>query len=257
MGVEGYRHPERSRTDRAGGLLIRVGRRPTCTKTVYPTRRRGFATRPPSDSRLKFQDRRFRKLGPVVLVIDCMPVRQHGLMQDTGNQNAAGHLAIKNDMFAALESPQPRSNLVAVPPQCRIISQHLATNFHLFEVQNRLSFAPFAKGVIADAPQVGLCSVGKTKCSHSQRRDAGSFKDLRTRRKTSPFAAPLASPSSIAARSAASFASYRCSSRSKWRNPARTTSLAFSYRPALTFFAMKRSSSVVKLTFRVGMTALP
>ena len=56
----------------------------------------------------------------------------------------------------------------------------------------------------------------------------GKLKGLPDALERVPLATPLASPSSIAVRSAASLASYCCSSRSNVRNAARTTSLAFS-----------------------------
>ena len=51
----------------------------------------------------------------VVLIVDCVPIRQHALMQDTRNQNAAPHLAVKHDMLAVLQPAQSRANLVTLP----------------------------------------------------------------------------------------------------------------------------------------------
>jgi len=45
---------------------------------------------------------------------------QHALMQNTGNQNAAGLTTIKHDVPAALHAAQARTNIVTRSAQCRI-----------------------------------------------------------------------------------------------------------------------------------------
>lgn len=170
---------------------------------------------------------RHRVLCPGILIVDGVSIGQHALMQDARNQDAAALLAVEHDVLAMLMTAQARPNVITEPAERWFAGQRLATRFQLAEVTGGLGFAPFAKGVVADVQQVSLGAARESKPSHGYR-DTGRLRALRTRPKTLPAATPLASPSSIAVRSAASFASYCCSSRSKVRSPARTTSLAFS-----------------------------
>ena len=163
----------------------------------------------------------------VVLIVDGVSIGQHPLMEHAGNENAGTFLAVEHDVLSMLKAAQAGANLIANSAKPRIVGKRLATSLKLVNVADGLGDTPFAKGVSADTQQVSLGAARKSKHGHGYR-DTGSLRALRTRPKTLPSAIPLASPSSIAARSATSFASYCCSSRSRVRNPARTTSLAFS-----------------------------
>src|ERR1017187_3550679 len=128
-------------------------------------------------------------------------------MQDARNENAATLLAVKHDVLAMLMAAQGWANVITKSAQRRIVGKCLAASLKLINVAGRLGFAPLAKRVIADAQQISLSAARKSKRSHDYR-GTGSLRVLRTRAKTLPSAIPLASPSSMAARSPASFASY-------------------------------------------------
>src|ERR1019366_187640 len=192
---------------------------------------------------------------PVLRVVNSVSFGQHALVQDAGNQKASGVLAVEHDVPANLYTTQARANIIASPTQRRIVRQHLAACLQITDVAEGLVLTPSAKSIRAEAQHVGFGAARETKEGHGWRGFVRSLRAFRTRSNGLPLAMPLASPSSMAARSAASFASYCCSSRSSVRSAVRTTSLAFSYRPLSTFSSTKRSSSSVKLTFRVGTIA--
>jgi len=102
----------------------------------------------------------------VVLIVDGVSIGQHALMQDTRNQNTTTLLAVEHDVFAMLMAAQGGANVITEPAQRRIVGKRLTTSFKLAKVTGGLGFAPFAKGVIADAQQVGLSATCKSKRSH-------------------------------------------------------------------------------------------
>ncbi len=87
-------------------------------------------------------------------------------MQDARNQNAPALLAVEQHMLAVLQTAQTGANVVTAPAQRRIVGKPLATNLKLAEVTGGLGSAPGAKGVIADAQQVGLSAARKSKRSN-------------------------------------------------------------------------------------------
>jgi hypothetical protein len=100
------------------------------------------------------------------LVVNGVSIGQHALMQDARNQNASALLAVENDVHAMFMTAQAGANVVTESAQRRIASQRLATNLQLAEVTSGLGSAPFAKGVIADAQQVGLSTTRKSERGH-------------------------------------------------------------------------------------------
>jgi hypothetical protein len=75
---------------------------------------------------------------------------QYALMQDTGNQNAAGLLPVKHNMLALLHATQPRANFIAQAAQRRIVGNKLATIFKLADIAVGLGFTPGAKAIKAE-----------------------------------------------------------------------------------------------------------
>ena len=71
-------------------------------------------------------------------------------MQDTGNQNAAGFLPVKDNMLALLHAPQPRASFITRATERGIIGKELAKIFKLADIAVGLDFAPGAKGIKAD-----------------------------------------------------------------------------------------------------------
>lgn len=121
------------------------------------------------------------------------------------------------------------------------------------QVLHRLHLAPGVQGVFGNFKKILFSTTCKSKIPKSYRPSAGLRRSFfRIRAKTSPRAIPLASPSSIACRSMASFISSSRSLCSKARSAARMTSLAFSYFPLAIRLAINRSSLPVRLTFLVG-----
>ena len=131
-------------------------------------------------------------------------------------ENAARHAPEKDDMPAVFHAAQVGANATAGATRQRVVGQPLAAGFKTVEITQGLVCAPRAESIGADSRQAcfGKASFFESRC--------------RTRLKEFPFATPLASPSSIEVRSAASLASNRRSSRSNVRSAERTTSLEFS-----------------------------
>ena len=98
---------------------------------------------------------------------------QHALMQDTRNQNSAPLLSVKHHMFALLYAPQPRANFIARAPERGIIGKELAAIFKLTDIAIRLSFAPGAKGKIADVEQIAFGTARKPEPCHELTRRRG------------------------------------------------------------------------------------
>ncbi len=65
-----------------------------------------------------------------------------------------------------LMAAQARANLITESAQRGLAGKRLATSLKLSEVAGGLGFAPFAKGVIADAQQVGLSATRKSELAH-------------------------------------------------------------------------------------------
>jgi hypothetical protein len=110
--------------------------------------------------------RRFDFLRPDVSVVDDVSFGQHALMQDAGNQNASGVLAIEHNVPTDLHTTQAGANIIAGPTQRRIVSQHLATRLQITDVADGLALTPGAKRISADAQQVGFGAARETKGGH-------------------------------------------------------------------------------------------
>lgn len=90
------------------------------------------------------------------VVVDDLFLGQHALMQDTGNQNAAGFFAVEHHMPALLPAPQSGPHFSTGTAECRIVGQLLAAFFQFTDVVVGLRFAPDTKGINAAIAQVGL-----------------------------------------------------------------------------------------------------
>jgi hypothetical protein len=96
-------------------------------------------------------------------------------MKDAGNQNTSGFLSVKDYVPAALHSTKAGTNIVTRPAQRGIIGKHLATHLQIVEVTDGLVFAPGAKGIRADAEQVGFGTATETKRGHGLALRRGKF----------------------------------------------------------------------------------
>jgi len=99
-------------------------------------------------------------------------------MQDTGNQNAAGFLPVKDNMLALLHAPQPRASFITRATERGIIGKELATIFKLADIAVGLDFAPGAKGIKADVEQIGFGTMRKTEPGHGLTRRRGKVELL-------------------------------------------------------------------------------
>jgi len=117
-------------------------------------------------------------LRPVVFIVDGLSFGQHALVQDAGNQNASGVLAVKDNVPAALHPAKAGTNMVTRPAQRGMIGKHLATRLKIVDVTEGLVFAPGAKGISADAEQIGFAPTGETKRGHGLARPRGKVEGL-------------------------------------------------------------------------------
>jgi len=78
-------------------------------------------------------------------------------------------------MLTALHPAEAGTNMVTRLPQRGIIGKHLATGLKIIKVTGGLVFAPVAKGVSADAKQVGFGPARKTKRGHGLAQCCGKF----------------------------------------------------------------------------------
>src|SRR5208337_3627016 len=114
----------------------------------------------------------------VVFVLDGLVFGQHPLMQNTGNQNAAGFLPVKHHMLALRHAPQARSNFITRATERGIVGKELATIFKLPNVTVGLGLAPGAKGIKADVEQIGFSTMRKAEPCHGLTRRRGKVELL-------------------------------------------------------------------------------
>ena len=128
-------------------------------------------------------------------------------MEDTGNQNVAGLLPVKDNMLALFHAPQARANFITLATEGGIIGENLATIFKLADIATGLDLAPSANRINVDVEQIGFGTKRETELAHGANAASRQFGFSRTRSKTLPSAMPLTSPSSMAIRSTAILAS--------------------------------------------------
>ena len=87
-------------------------------------------------------------------------------MQDARNQNTTALLPIEQDVLAVLMTAQARTDVIAESARVGVVGEHLATGLKLAKIAGGLSFAPFTKGVIGNAQEVGLSAARKVKFGH-------------------------------------------------------------------------------------------
>ena len=90
----------------------------------------------------------------VVIVIDGVSFRQHPLMENSRNENAARLAPEKHDMLALFDTAQAWADVIAGTPGRRVVSQPLAARFKVVDVTQGLVRTPLAQGVRADVHEV-------------------------------------------------------------------------------------------------------
>jgi hypothetical protein len=95
-----------------------------------------------------------------------MPIGQHALVQNAGDEDNVAVLAVKQDVRTMLVASQTGTNVITGTTQLRIGSQLLAAQLQIVEVTGSLGLAPGAKGVLGDAQEVGFRATRKAKSKH-------------------------------------------------------------------------------------------
>jgi hypothetical protein len=90
-------------------------------------------------------------------------------------------------MLTALHPAEAGTNIVTRSPQRWIIGKHLATGLKIIKVTDDLVFAPSAKGISADAEQIGFGPARETKRGHGLARCCGKFECFSDTRKYIAF----------------------------------------------------------------------
>jgi hypothetical protein len=67
-------------------------------------------------------------------------------MQNAGNQNAAGRLAVKDNVSTVLHSPKSGMNILTHPAQGWVIGEHLAARLKIIDVTDGLFLPPGGEG---------------------------------------------------------------------------------------------------------------
>lgn len=91
-----------------------------------------------------------------IFTFERMPIRQHALVKNSDNQNAALHTPIKDYVSPLLESMQPWTDPIARSAESRIPRERLDTVFQCVEIAFGLRLAPGLQRVRADIQQIGL-----------------------------------------------------------------------------------------------------
>jgi len=106
-------------------------------------------------------------------------------VQDATNEDAAWFVAVKHNMLSLQHASQARTDFVARPTKCGIISQKVATFLQFAEITVRLGFAPCAKSVEGYLQQIRFGQTRETNSSHSLARcqrkielSSDAFKDI-------------------------------------------------------------------------------
>jgi hypothetical protein len=94
-------------------------------------------------------------------------------MQDAGNQNPSGVLAVKNNVFAPLHTTKAGTNIVTRAARCGIGGQRLAARFKIADISDGLANAPGAARITGDTEQVDFGTARETKRSHRLARLCG------------------------------------------------------------------------------------
>jgi hypothetical protein len=92
----------------------------------------------------------------IVIIVHGVSFWNHALVQDAGNQNSLGFLAVKDNMLATLHSAQAAANILTASADLGIIGQHPAKCLQTVDVAERLIFAPGPQGINTDPQQIGF-----------------------------------------------------------------------------------------------------
>ena len=87
-------------------------------------------------------------------------------MEDTGNQNVACLLPVKDNMLALFHAPQARANFITLATEGGIIGENLATIFKLADIATGLDLAPSANRINVDVEQIGFGTKRETELAH-------------------------------------------------------------------------------------------
>lgn len=155
-------------------------------------------------------------------------------VQNANHVDAGGCQAVEDDVRVDQGLAVTRPNVIACIAPARIAHHILEPLLELTHVALGLRRAPALFGIVPDFIEVGLRARREDIAGHLDEAFLPRFLAMNLS-KSNDVDGPLSSPSTSAARSAASFVSWSSNNR----KPARTTSLAEPYRPAATCVSMK------------------
>lgn len=88
-----------------------------------------------------------------------MQTGHHVLMQDAGDENAIGLLAVKDDVAALFNASKARSNLVAGATLLRNFGEAPTARLKFIEIAVCLRGSPGAERVFADAEEIEFSAL--------------------------------------------------------------------------------------------------
>lgn len=115
-----------------------------------------------------------------LVVLDCMSLGKHAIVQYTGDKYSTAVLPVENDVPAVFHATQAGSKVVTESSRRRIIGADSTTSLNVVEVSDSLRFAPGAKRVRRNAQQVRFGAAGESKPRHGltpRRRKIERFSD--------------------------------------------------------------------------------
>lgn len=87
-------------------------------------------------------------------VVDGVVVWHHALVEEAGDQDAVGLLAVEDDVSALFHAPKAGPNFIAGTARLGVFGEALAACFDFAEITVGLRGSPGAKGVLTDAEQI-------------------------------------------------------------------------------------------------------
>jgi hypothetical protein len=104
-------------------------------------------------------------------------------MKKPGDENPAGLLTVKHDVFAVIHATQAWANIITGATQLGIVGKELTARLQLAYVTIGLAFAPDPKSISADAQQVVLSPPREAKRGHGLKPWQGKLECLPDARK--------------------------------------------------------------------------
>jgi hypothetical protein len=85
-----------------------------------------------------------------------MPVGKHSPMENSSDANPGLSRAKKYDVFSVFDSPHPKPNLVASPPQCGRFSYAVEAVYESIEINAGLFCSPCVNRIVENRLEIGF-----------------------------------------------------------------------------------------------------